>query len=115
MKIKKIISVALCTTMALSLVGCSFNPKNALNTLLHGNSQNNNNGPVTDIAANSDKINKDAVFKETSTSLVSSLIISAALQRQTASATAVLLSMNIPKEWMREMLNFTRWIMPKFP
>ena len=61
MNIKKIISVALCTTMLASLVACS--PKDFFSKLLTGKGGSNNNA---NLMATADTVNKDAIFKETS-------------------------------------------------
>ena len=57
---KRLISATLCSTMILSLVAC--NPKEAITNIISGNSNNGNN--TTSQVAVSDKVNKDAVFKE---------------------------------------------------
>ncbi|MCR4930508.1 MAG: hypothetical protein K5988_11020 [Lachnospiraceae bacterium] len=66
MKLKKLLSVSLCSVMVLSLVGCSLNPKDILNGIIHGNANNNNNGGGTNvnIVEEAKKVNKSAVFKQ---------------------------------------------------
>ena len=68
MKLKKLLSVSICTAMVLSLVGCSLNPKDILNGIIHGNANNNNNGGGTNvnIVEEAKKVNKSAVFKQVS-------------------------------------------------
>ncbi len=59
MNFKKIISVSVCSAMLVSLVGCT-GPKDFLSNIISGNQNNNNNNVQL-----SEKVNKDAVFKET--------------------------------------------------
>ena len=62
MRLKKFISSALCMTMALTLAGCSFSPKDTISNILNGKGNNNSNA---NIVASAEKVNKNAVFKET--------------------------------------------------
>ena len=61
MNIKKVISVALCTTMLTSLVACS--PKDFFSKILTGKGGSSNNANLMETA---EVVNKDAVFRETS-------------------------------------------------
>lgn len=60
MKIKKLLSVSLCASMLLSLVGCSCSPKDVVSNILNGGGQNGD----TNLVADAKEVNKDAVFKE---------------------------------------------------
>ena len=64
MRLKKFMSVSLCMAMVLSLAGCTFNPKDAISNILNGKGQGGNNA---NIVASAEKVNKDAVFKESKT------------------------------------------------
>ena len=57
MNFKKVISVSLCSVMMLSLVCCK--PKDFFSNLLNGKNQGGSSNVVI-----SDKVNKDAIFKE---------------------------------------------------
>ncbi len=59
MNFKKIISVSICSAMLVSLVGCT-GPKEFFSNIINGNQNNNSNNVQL-----SEKVNKDAVFKET--------------------------------------------------
>ncbi|MCR4648484.1 MAG: extracellular solute-binding protein [Lachnospiraceae bacterium] len=60
MNFKKVISVSLCSVMMLSLVCCK--PKDFFSNLLNGKNQGGSSNVVI-----SDKVNKDAIFKESTT------------------------------------------------
>ncbi|MBP5528753.1 MAG: extracellular solute-binding protein [Lachnospiraceae bacterium] len=64
MRLKKLMSSALCMTMVLSLAGCTFSPKDTISNILNGKGQNSGNA---NIVASAEKVNKDAVFKESKT------------------------------------------------
>ena len=64
MRLKKLMSVSLCMTMVLTLAGCTFNPKDAISNILNGKGQNSGNA---NIIASAEKVNKNAVFKESKT------------------------------------------------
>ena len=65
MKLKKLLSVSLCSVMVLSLAACTANPKDILNTIISGNSNNNNGGGTNvNIVEEAQKVNKSAVFKQ---------------------------------------------------
>ena len=61
MRLKKLMSVSLCMTMVLTLAGCTLNPKDAISNILNGKGQNNSNA---NIVASAEKVNKSAVFSE---------------------------------------------------
>ena len=64
MRLKKIMSVSLCMTMVLSLVGCTFNPKDAISNIINGKDGGSGNANVV---ASAEKVNKNAVFREAKT------------------------------------------------
>ena len=66
MKLKKLLSVSLCSVMVLSLAACTANPKDILNGIINGNANNNNNGGTNvNIVEEAQKVNMSAVFKQT--------------------------------------------------
>ena len=64
MRLKKFMAVSLCATMVLTLAGCSFNPKDAISNILNGKGSNSGNA---NIVASAEKVNKNAVFRESKT------------------------------------------------
>jgi len=72
MNFKKVISFSLCSAMIISLAGC--NPKDTISNILTGNNQNEGGAASENNVVISEKVNKDAVFKEISSFTVSDKI-----------------------------------------